>query len=372
MAKQYLVFNAGSSSIKFKLFSNDRGNFKELRSGQVDRIGSQIKNHREALEKLIEDNSLELAKVDIIGHRIVHGGEEFVLPTELNKESLEKIEEYSKLAPLHNPHQLELVKAINALDSSISQWAVFDTAYFSDLPELTKLYPIPLKYYQQNKIRRYGFHGISHKYLASKGAEKLNLNLTSSNIITAHLGAGSSISAHKNGSPIDTSMGFTPLEGLMMQTRPGDIDPGIITYLEKEEEMTTEQIDNLLNNDSGLKAVAGRGDMRDILFLAGEKVEDDNYQPKGFDDCQEEDIKLAKLALKMFVYRVKKYIGAYTAALTKLDGLVFSGSIGSGSSVIREKITRDLKHILKGTKITHLKTNEELQIAKEIDLELNN
>jgi acetate kinase len=152
----------------------------------------------------------------------------------------------------------------------------------------------------------------------------------------------------------------------MMQTRPGDIDPGIITYLQKERKMSVNQIDDLLNNRSGLLGIAGRGDMRDILFLAGEKVEDESYQPKGFDDCKQIDIDRAKLALKMFCYRVSKYIGAYNVILGGLDGLIFGGAIGSGSSILRRKISREISKTIKGVKITHLETNEELQIAKEI------
>jgi len=372
MVKNYLIFNAGSSSIKFKQLAKERKSFIEQSSGQTDRIGNEVKNHKEALDKLIKENNISLSKIDIIAHRIVHGGEEFVLPTKLDENNLERLEKYNKLAPLHNSHQIELVKAINILDNSISQWAVFDTSFFIDLPKRTKLYPIPIEYYRKEKIRRYGFHGISHKYLAREGAKKLKLELSQANLITAHLGAGSSITAHKKDKPVDTSMGFTPIEGLMMQTRPGDLDPGIVIYLAKEKEMSIKQIEDLLNNTSGLKSIAGRGDMRDILFLAGEKVEDDDYEPKGFDDCKKEDIEMAKLALEMFVYRVKKYIGAYSAVLGEVDGLVFGGAIGNGSSVIREMITNDLKNILKGTKITHLKTNEELQIVREIEIELKN
>jgi acetate kinase len=369
---RYLIFNAGSSSIKFKLFERRQGKFKQLDSGGVDRIGDQVKNHQEALEKIIRDRSLDIGSIDLIGHRIVHGGGEFFIPTELNIKNLKKIEKYNKLAPLHNPVEISLVRAINSIDSSVLQYGVFDTSFFVGLPDRTKIYPLPYSYFQKDKIRRYGFHGISHKYLSVYGTKKLGLNLTDSNLITIHLGAGSSVSAIRNGSPIDTSLGFTPLEGLMMQTRSGDIDPGIITYLQNENNFKAEQIDDLLNNQSGLLGISGRGDMRDILFLAGERVEDDNYKPEGFDNCSQSDINRAKLALEMYCYRVSKYIGGYGAILGDLDGIIFGGAIGSGSSVIRKRITSNISRAIEGVKITQIETNEELQIANEIEKELNN
>lgn len=368
---KYLILNAGSSSIKFKLFKKKQREFSQLKEGGIDRIGENVPDHKQALTRVLEDNNLDLREIDLVGHRIVHGGDEFVLPIELTATNLKKLKKYNKLAPLHNPHQLNLVRAINLIDENLSQYAVFDTAFFANLPEKTTIYPLPLSYYQEDKIKRYGFHGSSHKYLVFSGAKEAGLKPTQINTISIHLGAGSSITATKNGSPIDTSLGFTPLEGLMMQTRPGDIDPGIITYLEKERNLTSNQIEDILNNQSGLLAIAGRSDMRDILFLAGEKIEDDNYQPKGFEKCGQEEVDRAKLALEMFIYRVQKYIGAYTAVLGRTDLIVFGGAIGSGSSVIREKITRDLSFMLKGTKITSLETNEELQIARDIDLELS-
>jgi len=360
-----LVFNVGSSSIKFKLFESNK-DLKELKKGKIERIGEKIPNHRQALAKLLKDEKLDLSKVDVIGHRVVHGGNKFIKIKKIDPAKISLLKETADLAPLHNPPEIEVIEEIVKLNKEIDQYAVFDTAFFSALPEKAQIYPLPYQLYNQG-VKRYGFHGTSHKQLMEQGSKKLKLDLKKSKIITLHLGAGCSITAIKNGQPIDTSMGFTPLEGLMMQTRGGDLDPGIILYLIEHQNYNLKKLTQLLNYKSGILGITGKyQDMRDILFLAGEKVEDEDYKPEGFDNCTKEDIKRAKLALEIFIYRVQKYIGGYTAILGGLDGLIFGGAIGAGSSVIRNRITTGIEEVLGKIKAVKIKTDEEKQIAKEI------
>lgn len=365
-----LVFNAGSSSIKFKLFESDN-DLKELQAGKIERIGEKIPNHRQAIIQLIKEESLVLSKVEAVGHRVVHGGNKFTKIEKLDLAKISLLKQMADLAPLHNPPEIEVIEQVTKYNSRVDQYAVFDTAFFANLPLKAQLYPLPYQLYNQG-VRRYGFHGTSHKYLMTEGTKKLKLSLKKSKIITVHLGAGCSITAIKNGQPIDTSMGFTPLEGLAMQTRAGDLDPGIILYLMKHQRYNLKKLTELLNHQSGLLGLTGKfQDMRDILFLAGEKVEDEDYKPEGFDKCTKEDVERAKLALEVFIYRVQKYIGGYTAILGGLDGLIFGGAIGAGSSVIRERITNDLEEVLGKIKVVKIETDEERQIAKEISQNLS-
>jgi len=358
-----IIFNAGSTSIKFKAFEN----LKETQSAQIDRIGSSIKTHKQALAKLLKQEKIDLTSFEVIGHRIVHGKDKFSKPTLITGQVIKELEDFSDLAPLHNPPQIEIIKQTTAQAKDVKQFAVFDTAFFADLPEIAKVYALPYELYKKG-IKKYGFHGISHQYLLGQGIEQAKLDKNNSKVLTIHLGAGCSIAAIKDGKAIDCSLGFTPLEGLIMQTRPGDLDPGIIIYLMENFGYSLGKMKELLNNKSGLLGLTNSKlqDMRDILFMSGEKVEDDNYAPKGFDNCTAEDVESAKLALELFCYRVKKYIGAYTAVLNGVDLIVFGGSIGSGSSVVRDKITKDLG-IIKQAKILGIKTNEELEIAKQIE-----
>ncbi len=383
-----LVLNSGSSSIKFKLF--DMKNESVLCSGLIEQIGENeghlklgfgqetvkkevtIKDHAHGLkllqELLIEHNVVknfdELAGV---GHRVVHGGEYFSSAVLVDGEVIKKIEELSPLAPLHNPVNLLGIKAISSEHPSIKQVAVFDTAFHQTLPQKAYIYALPYKYYKDNDVRRYGFHGTSHHYISKEAAKRLGKKEDSASLITIHLGNGASITAIKDGKSIDTSMGLTPLEGLVMGTRCGDLDPAIIFYLSKRLDIGIDELDKILNKKSGLKGICGYNDMREVEQRAKEGDE------------------LAKLALEIFCYRVKKYIGAYCVAIGRVDAIVFTGGIGENSSLVREKVCFDLKDSLSieldldknrkkeqtvskdGSKIKIfvIPTDEELEIAKQ-------
>lgn len=304
-----LVLNCGSQSIKWKLFSKDLSVKKQ----------GQPKSFNDLKKDLKEINQ----EIDLVGHRVVHGGEKFKKPTVVTKPILRKLIKLKSLAPLHNPYNILGIKITSRIFPKAKQVAVFDTGFYKDLPEKASVYPVP------GDFKKYGFHGISHEYVSSKFSDK--------KIISVHLGGGSSITAIKNGKPVDTSMGYTPMEGLMMMTRSGDIDPGIVIKLGKKAE-------NILNKESGIKAICGEVDMRDVLKRKDKK---------------------AKLALDLYAYRIQKYIGAYHAILGGCDVLIFTGAIGYGSARIRKMVTKDLK-ILKNTKIKFIKTDEELAIAQKI------
>ena len=335
---QIAVINSGSSSLKFKLFEMDT---KEvLNSVLIEHIGekgSQIKNHHEALQTIDIDFNL----LDAIGHRVVHGGEEFHSPTLIDDKVIEEISKLSSLAPLHNPANLEGILVAKEKISNLPQIAVFDTAFHSHMPKEAYLYALPYEIYEKYKIRRYGFHGTSHSYISKEAARMLGKNLKEINLITLHLGNGASICAIQNGVSIDTSMGFTPLEGLIMGSRSGDIDPAIVLYMQRELGYSIDEIDNILNKQSGLLGICGKNDVREII--------------------QSKDAK-AKLALEMMIRRIKKYIGSYLALLGSVDGIVFSGGIGENSEYIREKVLQNLNV---DAKVLVVKTDEELEIANE-------
>lgn len=342
---QILVINSGSTSLKYKLF--DIKNFRELKSGYIQNIGtSKVKNHEQALKTALGEIG-ELKNIMAVGHRVVHGGEEFVQPTLITKTVLKRLAKYNKLAPLHNPANLMGIKACLKLLPKVPDIAVFDTAFHQTIPKKAYLYALPLKYYKKYDIRRFGFHGISHRYVAEEAAKKLKKPLNKLKIITCHLGGGCSITAINKGKSVDTSMGFTPAEGLVMMTRSGDIDPAIILFLQEKEKLTPKQVDHLINFESGMLGLCGEENMLKVL----NKIKRGN--------------KLARLAFDIFIYRLQKYIGAYYAALGGLDALVFTGAVGSGKATTRNAVCRGLKHILKKTKVMAIKTNEELMIAKE-------
>ena len=383
-----LVINSGSATLKFKVFNSE--NLKEICFGIVERIGLEksfieisnkgikakryddIKNHNEAIQVVLaeledilslkkENKSLEEALV-AVGHRVVHGGEEFTEPIIVTPAILKKLEKYNKLAPLHNPANMAGIAAIQNLLPKVKNIAVFDTAFYKTIPDYAYIYALPYELYAKEGIRRYGFHGISHGYVAEETALKLKKSLNKLNLITCHLGSGSSITAIRNGKAIDTSMGFTPLPGLMMSTRCGDIDPSIIFFLMQELNMKPEEVNKMLNSKSGLFGVSGLADMREILQLSGYKVE-------GFiggEKASPEKKKLAALALQMFVYSAQKYIGAYLGILGKVDAIVFTGGIGERSSIVRNLIIKGIKAGEK-LKVLAILTNEELAIAKEVE-----
>lgn len=302
-----LVLNSGSSSIKFKIFDLDSQ--KVLDKGTIEELKG---NRHKELEKII--NSME--KIDFIAHRVVHGGHTFTQATIIDDAVIIAIDELSHLAPLHNPANLDGILTAKALAPNTLQIAVFDTAFHEDMPPSSYMYALPQELYTKYNVRRYGFHGTSHNYLLKECAKLLNKSIDETNIITLHLGNGASATAIKNGKSYDTSMGFTPLEGLVMGTRSGDFDPAILLYLHKLG-FNYKELDELVNQKSGLLGICGSSDVREIL---------------GRDD---ED---AKLALAIMTQRVKKYIGSYIAILGRVDAIVFSGGIGEHSYHVRKMI----------------------------------
>ena len=363
-----VVLNAGSSSLKYKLIDIQTKNV--LASGVIERIGKkEVKDHGVALEyvkkALKETGFLEdWNDLDGIGHRVVHGGEDFYEPIVIDEHAIEKIRSLSSLAPLHNPANLLGIEVSLKLAPNVPQVAVFDTAFHQTIPEHVYMYALPYEMYEKHGVRRYGFHGTSHHYVSSQAAKFLKKDLSECNFISLHLGNGSSITAVKNGKSIDTSMGMTPLEGLIMGTRSGDLDPQILIYLATELKMSIKDIDVMLNKKSGLFGICGMSDMREIEESSDEK---------------------AKLVLKMVVYRLKKYIGSYAVVLGRVDALIFTGGIGEHSEIIRENVCDELdilgigidldknKNVKKDivdistdksqSRVLVVSTNEELEIA---------
>lgn len=288
-------------------------------------------------------------EIDAIGHRVVHGGEEFKSSVIINKYVLDRIGFYSRLAPLHNPPAYNGIKATMKIFPGLKQVAIFDTAFHQTMPEEAFMYGLPLKLYDKYCIRRYGFHGTSHRYVAAAAAKKLKKPLKKLKLITCHLGNGCSITAVKAGKSIDTSMGFTPLEGLVMGTRCGDIDPALVGYIMEKEKLNIAEVSTLMNRKSGLFGLSGiSNDMRDLLSFAA----------KGN--------KKAKLAIDVFIYRVKKYIGAYMAAMNGADAIILTAGIGENVSMIKKRLNRELSNLIgKKIKILCIHTEEELLIAKD-------
>ena len=333
------VINAGSSSLKCKLF--EMPSREVLIQKEIQKIGengSEIHSHAEALEAL----GIDFKNVDAVGHRVVHGGEKLQQSICIDDTVLQDIKDLVPLAPLHNPANLEGIKALQKKLPIIPQVAVFDTAFHATMPKEAYIYALPYALYAKEGIRRYGFHGTSHSYLTKEAAKLLGKNVDTLNIITLHLGNGASACAVKNGKSIDTSMGFTPLEGLVMGTRSGDIDPAIVTYLQRELGYSYDEVDRLLNKKSGLLGVCGENDVRAILNAADEH---------------------SKLAIDIMVRRIQKYIGAYMVLLEDVDAIVFSGGIGEHSEYIRERVMQN--GVLKNIKALVIETDEELEIANE-------
>jgi acetate kinase len=353
---QILVFNLGSTSLKYKIFSvNEERKLKLFKSGGFDNLGEGRKmSHDEAIRLVIRSIG-NLTDIAIIGHRVVHGGNEFVVPTRIDQINLRLLEKYNRLAPLHNPYNLMGIKSCLTYFSTVPNVAVFDTAFFKTLPLKAKIYSIPFDYYKKFGIERFGFHGISHQYLAEIAAENIKKPLAKLNLITCHLGGGCSIAAVKNGQPVDISLGFTPLEGLVMMTRSGDLDPGVVLEIQdllikenaknKESSNLLSETRRILNKESGLKGLAGVDSYLKLLKT-------------------KEKSPRARLAFDIFVYRLQKYISAYRGVLGGVDAIVFSGAIGAGLPVTRRAVLKGLKFLSK-TKIMAVKTDEELAIARE-------
>lgn len=268
-----------------------------------------------------------LEAIDAVGHRVVHGGESFSESVLINEETKEILDSLAELAPLHNPANVMGIRAAEKLMPQTPQVAVFDTAFHSTMPPHAFLYAIPFNLYQKHKVRRYGFHGTSHQYVTERVAAMMERDIKELKIVSCHLGNGASIAAVSGGQSVDTSMGFTPLEGLMMGTRSGDIDPGAIFYLMKTYDLSLHEVDSLLNKHSGLYGIAGASDMRDI--------------EKGIS----EDDRLSKLAFDMYEYRIRKYIGAYIAAMGGIDAIVFTAGIGENTPALRSKICQNLSYL---------------------------
>ena len=347
-----LVINSGSSSLKYQLFNMETKNV--LAKGLIQRIGiddsyleyengsgdeivieKDIPNHKTGIELLIETLISKehgvlktINEIEAIGHRIVHGGEAFAESTIINDQTIKKLEDVADLAPLHNPPNIMGVKVCKELMPDKPQVGVFDTAFHQSMPEKAYIYALPYEYYENYGVRRYGFHGTSHGYVAKRAAKMMDKNIEDLKIITCHLGNGASVAAVKNGESVDTSMGLTPLEGLVMGTRCGDIDPAIIPFVMEKENMTASEIDNVLNKKSGLLGVSGvSSDSRDIEAAA----EEGNHR--------------AKIAKELFNYRVKKYIGAYTAAMGGVDAIVFTAGIGENAIGTRESILNGFEYL---------------------------
>src|SRR6476620_11829261 len=354
-----LVLNCGSSSVKFQIIATDLERIehdadKRMAHGLIERIGGAgivtftaegqtpkrsaepVRDTRAAVEMILpwaiseESGITELgsvADIHAVGHRVVHGGEQFTNSALITDEVLRGIEDCIELAPLHNPANIQGILATRtALGAAVPQVAVFDTAFHQTLPEHAYLYALPYQLYRRHRIRRYGFHGTSHRYVAYRYRTLRGIARDATNIITLHLGNGCSIAAIKEGSSIDTSMGFTPLEGLVMGTRSGDIDASIVDLIATKEGLTSREVESLLNKQSGLLGISGlTDDMRELIA-----------------EAHEHDDRRARLAIEIFCYRARKYIGSYLAAMNGAEAVVFTGGIGENSAEIRARICSEL------------------------------
>lgn len=349
-----LIINCGSSSIKYKLY-----NFpdqKIIAKGMIEKVaqrGSRIKNYSQGVKILVADILkkrliLNLSEIVAIGHRVVHGGETFKQPHIIDARVIKKIKDCSQLAPLHNPANLAGIISCRKIFPKIVQVAVFDTAFYQNILKQVYLYALPYRYYQKYKIRKYGFHGASHQFVTQQAAKLLKKPLTKVKLITCHLGNGCSITAFDRGKAVDTSMGFTPLEGLVMGTRSGDIDVAAVFHIMKKASLSPDQMNKILNKKSGLLGISGlSNDFRVIK--------------KGITQGN----KFAKLAFDMFIYRIRKYIGAYYYTLGGADAICLTGGIGEHSSDIVKIIKNDLAEVIGSkTKVLVIPTDEELMIAR--------
>ena len=350
-----LVINCGSSSLKFQLM--DMTDESVLCKGAIERIGMEIKggeenvivklngethvydkhlaDHKEAFNEvkyILTESEYKVIdsfdEIDAIGHRVVQGGDKYTKSVLVTEKVIKDIEDLSPLAPLHNPANLLGIRAVQHVLPTVPQVAVFDTAFHQTMPSYAYMYALPYEYYEKYRIRRYGFHGTSHRYVSAKGAKFTGLELNNSKIITCHLGNGSSVAAVVNGKSIDTSMGFTPLEGVIMGTRCGCIDPDVVTFLEEKEGLSPEEMSRVLNKKSGFLGLSCvSSDARDLNDAAN------SGDPK------------AKLTLKKLVYDVTKYIGAYAAVMNGVDLIVFTGGIGENNSRMRRRVCENLSYL---------------------------
>ena len=357
-----LVLNCGSSSVKFQLIATDLAQIaddsdRRLARGNIERIGGEaivtleatghdserstaaLRDTRAAVELIIrwacsEESGVadikSIADIHAVGHRVVHGGERFTHSVVITDEVLRGIEDCIDLAPLHNPTNIKgILAAREVFGSGLPEVAVFDTAFHQTLPEHAYLYAIPYQLYRRHRIRRYGFHGTSHRYVAYRYRQLRGISREETNLITLHLGNGCSIAAIRGGDSLDTSMGLTPLEGLVMGTRSGDIDPAIVDFVAAKEGLSSQDVETLLNKQSGLLGISGlTNDMRELLA-----------------EAHENNDRRARLAIEIFCYRARKYIGSFLAAAGGADAIVFTGGIGENSAEIRAKICDGLEWI---------------------------
>ena len=392
-----LVLNCGSSSIKYQFLSmNSSEDAEILAKGIVERIGisngelthktsdnkkytttTEIPDHTKGIDLILEallskDHGVikSIEEIAAVGHRVAHGGQYFKESALVTNDVKEKIEECIELAPLHNPANLKGILAMEKVLPAVPQVVVFDTSFHQTMEPKAFLYGLPYEYYEKYKVRRYGFHGTSHKFVAKKACKLVGWDWKEKNVISCHLGNGASIAAIKNGESVDTSMGFTPVEGLMMGTRAGNLDLGALLFIAEKEDLTIQDTNNMINKRSGILGVSGiSSDMRDIEKAIGEGNE------------------RAKIAFDMFVYRVKKFIGAYAAAMGGVDLILFTGGIGENGCDVRRDVCKDLEFLgvdfdadlNKGkrgidleitktgskTKVVMVTTNEELVIAQD-------
>ncbi|MGN7455751.1 acetate kinase [Paenibacillus pasadenensis] len=359
-----LVINAGSSSLKYQLY--DMKDESVLASGRVERIGmdssivthepegrpevrivDEILEHTSAIKRVLdmlthpEHGVLRsVQEIDAVGHRVVHGGEAFKESAVVTPETKLEIRKLFDLAPLHNPAHMMGITAVEAVLPGVTQAVVFDTAFHQTMPQQSYLYPVPMVLYKRHAIRRYGFHGTSHAYVSERAAEVLGRPLEELKLVSCHIGNGASATAILHGKSFDTSMGMTPLEGLMMGTRSGDLDPAIVPYTMNKEDLTLSEVNSMLNKHSGLLAISGlSSDMREIT------------------EAMFDGDKNAKLAFEMYAYRVKKYIGAYAAAMNGIDVLLFTAGVGENSVVLRE-------HVCDGLTFLGIKLDKELNAQR--------
>ena len=356
-----LVINCGSSSLKYQLINSDSE--EVLAKGLCERIGidgrlvyqkegldkeiteAPMPTHKEAIQMVLDalvnpktGAVKSLAEIDAVGHRVVHGGEKFSDSVVITEEVIAQVEECNDLAPLHNPANIIGIRACQALMPNVPMVGVFDTAFHQTMPDYAYMYALPYEMYEKYGIRRYGFHGTSHRYVSQRVCEYLDVDSAGKRIITCHVGNGGSISAVKDGKCIDTSMGLTPLEGLMMGTRSGDVDGGAVTFIMDKEGLAPSEMSNLLNKKSGVAGVTGvSSDMREVIAAAHE----------GNPRC--------RLALDMYAYRVKKYIGAYAAAMNGVDIILFTGGVGENQADMREAFCNGLDYL--GVSLDKAKNN---------------
>jgi len=388
-----LVINCGSSSLKYQVLQMESETL--LCKGLVERIGIEgsvlkhekigqdkfvlevpMKDHKDAIGHVLDaivdaDHGIaaSMAEIEAVGHRVVHAGEKYACSVKITEAVMDALEECTELAPLHNPPNILGIRACQELMPTTPMVAVFDTAFHQTMPAESYIYAIPYEFYEKYKVRRYGFHGTSHKYVAERAAALLGKPLAETKIITCHLGNGASVAAIKGGKCIDTSMGFTPLEGLVMGTRSGDIDPAIVTYMRQKENLPQGEMNNILNKKSGILGISGiSSDFRDVEAAA----EEGNYR--------------AQLAEKVFAHKVRHYIGAYFAELNGCDAIVFTAGVGENDINMRDVICNDLdalgvnldlvKNKVRGketiisaddskVKVMLIPTNEELMIARD-------